>query len=345
MSVIKTFALQYNKYFQNLVVLTDFNAASITSQIEMRFRNVLHYVNTEIVQRKTLPANLDLPVLPKGMVIEAPEVITIGDISPSFTDYAAYTLYNSARTLGRCAPNLYIYVTTNTFPSAAEKVMLVTDWGNTYIGLNNGTLGLIKAYYTARHIGYETYVIDEDMVETLEQIRMDEPTYSIPSSFHGRDIFAVTAGFIAGGIPAHQLGQKMENPKVADTPFTSALQSLPLKLKGKVEGVVFAGSGTGQSAISNFTTDAITFEQLADEKAVFKIIMHPSAGGKKQVHKCPVVRMGQGSAGLLLSGMLAPLWDEYFVNITLPPVACKKVVGAGAEASPSVQGITIERLR
>lgn len=344
MSAIKTFALQYNKYFQNLVVLTDFNAASITSQIEMRFRNVLHYVNAEIVQRQTLPANLDLPVMPKGMVIEAPAVITIGDISPGFMDYAAYTLYNSARTLGRSAPNLYIYVTSTASPNGEGKVMLVTDWGNTYIGLNNGTLGLIKAYYSARNIGCELYSIDEDMVETLEQIRMDEPTYSIPASFHGRDIFAVTAGLIAGGIPAHQLGQKIETEKVADTPFTSALQSLPLKLKSKVEGVVFSENGAGQSVISNFTTDTITFDQLVDEKAVFKISCQSAVTGKKQVYKCPVVRTAAQAGGTLsLSGMLAPLWDEYFVTILLP-----SAIGKGKREdthAPFTQRIFIERLR
>ncbi len=345
-----TLPLQNNRYFQNMVVLTDFNCGIANAQIEMRFRNVFQYVMEQIQTRTTLPKKVGLPTLPKGLVVEAPAVISVHDIPFANVDYAAYALYSCMRALGRSAPNLYVHVTDPGVGDAQDRSILVTDIGNTYIGPNNGSLALLKTYFKQRDIIYETYFIDHEKVEQLEQHRMEEPTYHIPRTFHGRDIFAVVAGFIAGGMHPKILCKSRQSPKVVETTYAKGIQPLPEKLRTPVEACVFRDNTFGNLK-TNLTIDALMFDQLVEDKAIFRITHHVEKGllGKrKSVFEFQAKRvfadLKKSELLLYLGSTFAPAWDDRFVELAVNMGNVSQLLGL-PRSYTGAHMLTVERLK
>lgn len=81
-----------------------------------------------------------------------------------------------------------------------DRTILVTKEHGIYIGPNNGSLGLLYLRLLNEGDPPKLYQIDVEALELLERKRLNNPTYRIPPTFHGRDIFAVAAGLIAGGV-------------------------------------------------------------------------------------------------------------------------------------------------
>jgi len=199
---------QANHLFNNIVLLTDFDCALSTASVELRLRNVFHYATLQKEKRTTLPSEVDFMV---GLSTpDMPPVVTVHDIPTGNIDYAAYALYTTMRALGRSGPNLFVHMTDPGVGGSSDRAVLVTDLGNTFIGPNNGSLGLAASYFRERGIPCTLYQVDCDFIESLEQHRMEEPSYHLPATFHGRDVFGVLAGLIAGGVDVNTLCTKLE---------------------------------------------------------------------------------------------------------------------------------------
>ena len=310
--------------FQNLIILSDFNCGIANAQIEMRFRNVFQWVLEESATRSLMPKEVDLPTRTVGTFPQAPSVIDINDTPFGNIDYGAYSLYCCYRALGRSRPNIFIHVTDPGVGQGDDRTIMVTDYGNTFIGPDNNSLGLLKAYFEERGITCKLWKIDRDKVEELEQHRMEEPTYHIPRTFHGRDIFAVTAGLIAGGVHPSQLAKEEVKGGPQQSLYAKDIKPIPQQLRQRVVGYAFRDNTYGNLK-TNLTLDSLSFDQLVDEGAQFRVSTteaetswwQPSGRVVTFTAKRIFADVPKNESLLYLGSTFAPQWDERFVELAI----------------------------
>lgn len=318
-----------SSHYQHLVMMTDFNCGIANAQIELRFRNVFrHYA-------------------PQGNL---PAVINVQDIPFGNTDYAAYALYCCHRALGRTRPNVFIHVCDPGVGHDDDRSILITDLGNAFIGPNNSSLGLIANLLAERNIGFELYALDREKIEALEQQRMDAPTYSIPRTFHARDVFAVAAGLIAAGVDVKTFTKENTRPRVVSSPFAKTIRQLPVRLKTPVPFYALRDNTFGNLKF-NLTLDALGFDALVDEQAEFKISRPDTAKnifGKKSsllFKAAPVFGSVPAGTGLLyLGSTFAPMWDERFVELAINMASAAEAFGINPNYTSATE-LCIERIR
>ena len=335
--------------FKNLVVLSDFNCGIANAQMEMRYRNVFQWISDERQKRVLMPKEIDLPK--DKAVLQAPSVMHIQDIPFGNIDYGAYSLYCCYRALGRSRPNLFIHVTDPGVGAGDDRSIMVTDYGNTFIGPNNGSLGLLRAYFDERGIPYKVWKIDLDKVEELEQYRMEEPTYHIPRTFHGRDIFSVVAGLLSGGVSPEALAIEEDKNGPAMTALSDSISALPDKLGSPVLFYAFRDNTYGNLK-TNLTLDALTFDQLVEEAAEFKITntLKKAAWWESQqkiitfVAKRVFADVSRGEPLLYLGSTFAPQWDERLVELAVNMCDAAQELRL-SNSYMGAQELTIERIR
>lgn len=337
--------------FNNIVILTDFDCSVSTASVELRLRNVFHYASLQREKRTTMPMGVEF--LPSMSAPEIPPITTIHDIPSGHIDFTAQALYTAFRALGRSGPNLFVHMTDpHLAANATDRAVLVTDLGNTFIGPNNGSLGLVSEYLQERGIPCALYQIDCDFIEELEQHRMEEPSYHVPGTFHGRDIFAVVAGHVAAGVDVATITKKLEGNHVLTNPFADTSTHLPLKLREPIRFFAFKDNTFGNLK-TNLRLDHLSFEQLVDENAVFQLTAHSAKPSKKGFFSSGTNSVtltarqfySQGKNGeaiMLLGSTFAPSWDEQFVDIAVH-------MGNAAEALnlshiTKAEMLTLERL-
>jgi S-adenosylmethionine hydrolase len=334
--------------YQNLVVITDFNNDIANAQIEMRFRNVLAWVREESLKRSLMPEEITLP----ATAVEAtpPAVVHVADVPYGNIDHAAHALYVCYRALGRSRPNIFIHVTDPGLGQEDNRSILVTDYGNILIGPDNGSLGLMEAYFQERGIACTLWRLDREKIEDLEQRRMEEPTYHIPRTFHGRDIFAVTAGLLAGGVSPSVLAQEKATEHPRQTEYAQHLQPLPLQMRQSVTAHAFRDNTHGNLK-TNLLADDLTFDQLVEEKACFKVSAPATGRGwrlKSRTTFFPVtqavVDLAKGSPLLYLSSTFAPEWDQRLVALAIHTGNASMTLGLPRSFS-GARALTIERVR
>ncbi len=342
---------QHITAFKNLVIVTDFGCGIANAQVEMRFRNVMQWVQEEVVERNTMPEEITLPELPKDNLPNIPSVMHVMDIPFGNTDYCAYSLYTCYRTLGRSRPNLFIHACDPGVGSGENRSILVNDYGNVFVGPDNTSLGLLKAYFDERGIPSKLWRIDLEKIEELEQYRMQEPSYHIPLTFHGRDVFAVVAGLLAGGVKPEDLASKevKKGPVLGD--YADGITPMPQRLGEKINCFAFRDNTYGNLK-TNLTLDALTYDQLVEEEAIFKVtykISKPKFWQFKTrslmfVTKRIFSDVKNGEPILYLGSTFAPEWDERFVEVAVAMDNVAMKLGLPRSYVTSVP-LTIERVR
>jgi S-adenosylmethionine hydrolase len=339
--------------FQNVVIVTDFNDDVANAQIEMRLRNVLAYTVQQRNNRTTLPEDIAISDVFTERRLQPPPVMQVRDIPPGNIDYAAYALYTCYRALGRTKPNLFIHVTDPGVGHSDDRSLLITDLGNTFIGPNNGTLGLLARFFAERNIRTKQWLLDTDTIETIEQARTESPTYHLPRTFHGRDLFGVVAGLVAGGVdPYSVVLPQSDGMPLIKRPFANKLQALPLQLK-RPQPFFAMRDNTFGNLKTNLTLDSLSFDQLVDEGAKFRVrCQHKHPRGPfcwgNSTLTFPAKRAFAGSlqAGhplLFLGSTLAPMWDERLVELALNMEDLASELGLPHHGSSAVE-FTIERI-
>jgi S-adenosylmethionine hydrolase len=334
--------------YRNLVIVTDFNCDISNAQMEMRFRNVLAWTQEESIKRTLMPQEIPLP--PTAIEAAPPAVVHVTDVPYGNIDHAAHALYACYRALGRSRPNIFIHVTDPGVGRENNRSILVTDYGNTFIGPNNGSLGLMKAYFEERDIPSTLWQLDQDKIEELEQHRMEEPTYHIPRTFHGRDIFAVTAGLLAGGVPPASLAQDKKSKGPTQTSYAQHLQPLPLQMKQPVRAHAFRDNTYGNLKTS-LLLDALSFDQLVEENAHFRVSAPASGPWWRFKTRTTIFPARQvfadlpaGAPLLYLGSTFAPEWDQRLVELAINMGNASMTLGLPRSFS-GAQSLIIERIR
>ena len=222
-----------HRYYKNIIILTDFNCGIANAQIELKFKNIFRYVAGQLEESERLPA--DLPWsdwAQKTKPEEPPYVVNIHNIPFGNVDYAAYALYSCYRSLGKGMwPNIFIHVTDPGVGKGNDRSLLITDEDNVFIGPNNGSLGLMVQFFRERRVPYSLFPLDQQLIEKMEQIRTASPSYTMPMTFHGRDLMAVVAGMVAGGMQPNHVELDTTEPFISMVNSFAAYNSaLPLQI-------------------------------------------------------------------------------------------------------------------
>ncbi len=289
---------------ENVHLITDFNDASSNAEAISRYRDVLKFTDTrgqelqpfkrwnrapkeapdtsligqiKAILKTVLNAILGVFSTPKKA--DTIPVHSLSDIPFGNTDYAALTLQRIATS----RPNKDIVVLvcdpgvgngeTRKKKITHDRSILITENYGLVIGPNNGIFSLAIKSLEEKGERYKLLPIDLEKVQQLERIRLKNPSYTLPETFHGRDVFMVAAAAIANGIAPEALCDEKRarkfTPKI--TPFAQSIVSLPLKASDK--GTEFYGvqDRTFGNIKTNLILNAKQAEKLLAQDAVFEI--------------------------------------------------------------------------
>lgn len=311
------------QHFHNCVIMTDFNCGTANAQVEMRFRNVFLYTSGQIAESAFLPTTLKRSpwVAQNGPKI-TPAVINLMDIPFGNIDNASFSLYTFYRALGKSTrPNIFVHVTDPGVGFGDDRSILVTDIGNVFIGPNNGSLGMMVAYFASRDIAFTLHRINKQKVVEMERIRMQQPGYHMPSTFHGRDLMAVVAGMIAGGIaPAEfALDEKSDFLPIMNR-FSADITTLPLRVGEKVPFFAFRDNTYGNLK-TNISAAPDLLHDLIRDKAVFRVEKPAKCRLTSRKIKFKANHVFADTKTheplLYLGSTFSPNWDERFVELAI----------------------------
>jgi S-adenosylmethionine hydrolase len=315
-------------FYKNMMLITDFNCGVANAQIELRFQNVFLYTTQELAKGKL--ADIDSRLKPASWIKdhiyrERPFVPTsIHNVPFGNIDFAAYANYTCYRALGsNTRPNIFIHITDPGVGFGKDRSILVTDEHNVFIGPNNGSLGLMAKYFESRSIGYEIHKIDIPFIEHIERMRTGSPTYILPHTFHGRDLFAVVAGLIAGGVHPRSLALD-EDEKILEPAYAQNISRLPANIGEKAHFQVFRDNTAGNIKTS-FSVDQKSFDRIVAEGAKYHVSKPNGARIqlpflKRQMTfpaKNVFADMKAGEPLLYLGSTFAINWDERFVELAI----------------------------
>lgn len=236
----------YQGPFDTVKIITDYGVGKTeeisNNEIKDRFHRVLDYVRAEQnrpLLSKVYPFDtwVNHPPAPAGGTLE---VDSISDIPGGNKDFVGLGLVR----LGGSEPNQNIFIHVidpgvGVVEDIHDRSILVTKDHGIYVGPNNGSLGLLHQRLVNVGESPVLYQIDFDKVTHLERLRKNDPDYALPETIHGRDVFAVVAGAIAGGLKPEALAA--ENPdhslKLLDVELTdfSKPATLPTQPGEEVE--------------------------------------------------------------------------------------------------------------
>lgn len=257
---------------------------------------------------------------------QLPVVVRVAEL-PTTPMATGLALYQAFRATGRGGPALYVVG-----GAAAQGALslLTTDWGNAVLAPNDGTLGLLTTLFTQRGIPFTLQQLALDSIITAEQHRMENPEWQPSLTFALRDVLAPAAAALLAGLPftsLTQAGTKTNatglHPHVPH--FANKLTTLPLKLH--TPHSLLALKQPDGSFLLNLTLDALSFQQLEDERAQFTLTLPPRhswlPSGLTGAHSHtlhvgqPATSGHQNHGGLSLSGLPAPVWDEHFISLSV----------------------------
>lgn len=196
-----------------------------------------------------------------------------------------------------------------------DRSILVTEDYGIYVGPNNGSLGLLARRLEALGETPKLYQIDFTKVEALERIRLEAefqnllnqkqalsektgiaperkallekkitalqsqlaqaPKYEIPETIHGRDVFAVVAAAIAGGLTPESFALRqadgtIKTLPVVETPF-SGFSKLPTRA-GEVTEVLALRDKTFSNLKLNVQLSDTEFNTLLTGEKRFEVL-------------------------------------------------------------------------
>ncbi len=170
----------------------------------------------------------------KGVILSIAPQVHIADISHAI---APQNVLHGALVLGRA----YRYFPAGTIHVAvvdpgvgtARRGMVLRVGQHTFVGPDNGL-------FTIPLTGGEPY----------QAVSLDNPAYRlsvVSRSFHGRDVFAPAAAYLANGVPLAEFGEPLTNPVTLELPR-------PMRIANKVVGQVILMDGFG-NLITNITEE------------------------------------------------------------------------------------------
>lgn len=268
----------------------------LAAEAELRLRTVARHIGVE-----ALPPVLRIPHT---------------GTTPLATGLALYQLF---RATGRGGPALYIA------GGAADHgalSLLTTDWGNAVLAPNDGTPGTLVSFFQQRKIPFTLHQLALDSLISAEQHRMENPEWEPSFAFALRDVLAPAAAALLGGLPFASLAQTGTKTNATGLtphipPFASKLQPLPMKLNTPIP--VLALKQAEGPHLLNLTLDALSFQQLVDDRAAFTLTLPPRGGllPLRHTHTLTATEHPTPTPHLGLSPLPAPAWDESFLTLSV----------------------------
>ncbi|MBY0404650.1 MAG: SAM-dependent chlorinase/fluorinase [Cyanobacteria bacterium] len=278
----------YQGPFDNIKIITDYGVGQTEEianhEIKDRIDRVLAHT------QKTLQGERKSGTEPQFQVAEwaktpaSPtqtpgflEISSISDLPGGNTDLVSLGLLR----LGGSEPNqnIFIHVVDPgvgvTDASAHDRSILVSKDHGIYIGPNNGSLALIAQRLEHEKDPFSLFQIDLQKVTAFEQDRLKNKTYRLPETIHGRDVFAVVAGAIAGGFTPESFAevlpgtQKPKELSVVRTPYSQPTQ-LPNN-PGEVKKILALRDKTFGNLKLNIPLTPEDFDALQLEKTIFQV--------------------------------------------------------------------------
>ncbi len=191
--------------FVDADIVTDFADMRSNGQIAT---NLMYFYRTAMRARA---AGVELPTLrwddvrPVQTDFGFALLNNVDDVPGLNIDYAALSVGESA------APDkVVVHVTdprvgNKNAAGAHQRSILDTDNHGVFVGPNNGSLGMLGRVLEAEREPYRLHEIDLDLVLALHGLIGRRALKSLPETFHGRDVFALVAGLIAGGVSPESL--------------------------------------------------------------------------------------------------------------------------------------------
>ncbi|MGE0199584.1 MAG: SAM-dependent chlorinase/fluorinase [Candidatus Melainabacteria bacterium] len=213
--------------FQGVNIITDCSDGLTTARIDRRLGEVAEGVQNK---RKALsdafPDLSFLEVKQEGGSREL-HTRTVPDILPGSVACAGRALMELAGTPNR---DVFVHVTDPGVGGRRihDRAILVTENNGVHIGPNNGLFSALYQDLVRQGQKPELLTIDLDKVQRFEQVRTDDPDYRTADTFHGKSVFGVIGGALAGGVDPHFFADQRPEArqKVVDSPFFRELGDL-----------------------------------------------------------------------------------------------------------------------
>lgn len=221
--------LKFGKFHDDICVTTDFLDGTSTFEAERRMRDVGRFIQQNS-QQLAMTGWLSQEAASKIPGKTLPSVQFISDISN--IPYESLSLQRLGGS--RINNDVFVHVTDPGVGVKAthDRSILVTQNHGVYVGPNNGSLSLLAATLKTTGEPHKLLPIDFNKVKEFESLRLNNPGYELPHTFHARDVFAVVASAIANGVEPEKFEDTQLAPKVSivDTPFASTCTPLPLQV-------------------------------------------------------------------------------------------------------------------
>jgi S-adenosylmethionine hydrolase len=172
-------------------------------------------------------------------------------------------------------------------------------------------------------------------VVEFERVRLGKPSYTLPKTFHGRDVFAVVAAAIAGGIEPEFFADDSRvatfQPKLNE--FSKAVVSLPTLIG---ETVAFQGleDETGGNIKTSLFLPTETVNKLLDDNAEYLVWRKDNPNEKHKVSlKEYFAQVDEGEL-LIYQGSSYSLYaDTRFFEIAVNSDSASKKLGLDRSSS------------
>lgn len=182
----------------------------------------------------------------KGVILTIAPQVTIVDVShevrPQSIAGAAYLLQSAYRYF----PESTIHVVVvDPGVGTTRKPVAVRAHRGTFIGPDNGVLSSALADQGALDLGSGQTIDCEAVVMTNERFQLRP----VSQTFHGRDVFAPTAAYVANGVPLAEFGTSIQTLQC--TSFEA-----PKRHRGTLYGAIIHIDRFG-NAITNVKADSV----------------------------------------------------------------------------------------
>lgn len=341
----------------NIWTLTDFNDQTSNARAYQRFQEVrefvaahapvLHQVKQDGIalnaQSRQLKKNFKFNPhnIPAKGAVGQPEHIDIADIPARNIDYASQALFELAQDPNK---DVFIHVTdpgVGSGKKAHERSILVTRNHGVHIGPNNGTLGLLTQFLKRNNEPFKLLEIDLNKTNQLETIRRGK--VDTGSTFHGRDVFAVAAGAIAGGLAPESLAtdeskSKPLEPEVSDY---GHLAELPTQL-GQTADIRANRDNTAGNLVLNVPLSQAEFDGLLAKNPVFTVTTEQG-----KTLDLPLKRtfgqVSQGEPLIYLGSKRSPDLSKRFLEVALNCGDVAQALGLDKQEKPARLSLTLKK--
>jgi S-adenosylmethionine hydrolase len=280
------FSLDQPSPYSALQVITDFNDETSNARILTHALRVARFVHQhQTALSKDLKTKDNEPWL-KFSERDPNQDFKNVDFLPFVSDIPFGNVSYGARALSElwtdAEREVFIHVVDPGVGNGQDRAILVEQNGSVFIGPNNGSLSKLAKKLRTIHRPFDLYAIDLEKVQQLKQAVHKSKAYTLPDTFHGRDVFAVIAGAVIAGVNPASFSKAGPQMPVVPDPFAAAIKTIPQTINEAVKPLYRTIQALPDNTYGNVLTNVFPSEvwerllQLAPEKRPLLEIYNPA---------------------------------------------------------------------